>query len=33
VHVVADGLMAELGTLGHPARVIGVFRHQDLPQD
>jgi TrmH family RNA methyltransferase len=31
VHVVADGLMAELGTLGHPARVIGVFRREDLP--
>jgi RNA methyltransferase, TrmH family len=32
VHVVADRLMAELGTLGHPARVIGVFRRDDLPQ-
>lgn len=31
MHVVADGLMAELGTLGHPARVIGVFRREDLP--
>jgi TrmH family RNA methyltransferase len=31
VHVVADPLLAELGTLGHPARVLAVFRHEDLP--
>jgi TrmH family RNA methyltransferase len=31
VHVVADTLLAELGTLGHPARVLSVFRHADLP--
>jgi TrmH family RNA methyltransferase len=31
VHVVADPLLAELGTLGHPARVLSVFRHADLP--
>jgi tRNA G18 (ribose-2'-O)-methylase SpoU len=32
VHVVADALLAELGSLGHPARVICVFRRADLPQ-
>jgi RNA methyltransferase, TrmH family len=32
VHVVADPLLAELGSLGHPARVICVFRRGDLPQ-
>jgi TrmH family RNA methyltransferase len=32
VHVVADQLLADLGTLGHPARVISVFRLGDLPQ-
>jgi TrmH family RNA methyltransferase len=31
VHVVADPLLAELGSLGHPARVICVFRRGDLP--
>jgi len=31
VHVVADPLLAELGTLGHPARVLAVFRYDDLP--
>jgi TrmH family RNA methyltransferase len=32
VHVVADALLGDLGTLGHPARVISVFRIGDLPQ-
>jgi len=32
VHVVIDALLADLGTLGHPARVISVFRIEDLPQ-
>lgn len=32
VHVVADALLSDLGTLGHPARVISVFRTGDLPQ-
>jgi TrmH family RNA methyltransferase len=32
VHVVVDALLAEMGTLGHPARVISVFRIEDLPQ-
>jgi TrmH family RNA methyltransferase len=32
VHVVADALLAELGSLGHPARVICVFRSEQLPQ-
>ena len=32
VHVVADELLAELGSLGHPARVICVYRRSDLPQ-
>ncbi|MGN6379725.1 MAG: TrmH family RNA methyltransferase [Gaiellales bacterium] len=31
VHVVADPLLAEIGTLGHPARVVGVFRVDGLP--
>jgi TrmH family RNA methyltransferase len=31
VHEVADELLAELGTLGHPARVIAAFRIADLP--
>jgi TrmH family RNA methyltransferase len=28
---VEPGLLAEISTLGHPARVIGVFRRDDLP--
>jgi TrmH family RNA methyltransferase len=32
VHVVVDNVLAALGTLGHPARVICVFRHADLPR-
>jgi RNA methyltransferase, TrmH family len=32
VHVVADALLADIGTLGHPARVISIFRIEDLPQ-
>jgi RNA methyltransferase, TrmH family len=32
VHVVDDPLLSELGSLGHPARVISVFRAGDLPQ-
>ena len=32
VHVVIDRLLSELGTMGHPARVISVFRHADLPR-
>jgi TrmH family RNA methyltransferase len=31
VHVVSDELVAELGSLGHPARVICVFKVEDLP--
>ena len=31
VHVVADALLAELGSLGHPARVICVYRRAGLP--
>jgi len=31
VHEVADELLGELGTLGHPARVIAAFRIADLP--
>ena len=31
VQVVNDSLMAELGTLGHPARVICIFRIDSLP--
>ncbi|MGZ4430586.1 MAG: TrmH family RNA methyltransferase, partial [Gaiellales bacterium] len=31
LHLVADRLLADLGTLGHPARVICVFRIADLP--
>jgi TrmH family RNA methyltransferase len=31
VQVVSDPLMAELGTLGHPARVISVYRIDSLP--
>ena len=31
VHVVDDELVAELGSLGHPARVICVFKVEDLP--
>jgi RNA methyltransferase, TrmH family len=31
VHVVADPLLAELGSLGHPARVVSIFRRGDLP--
>jgi len=30
VHVVSDPLMAELGTLGHPARVICIYRIDSL---
>lgn len=30
--LVAPKLMAELSTLGHPARVIAVFRREDLPR-
>jgi RNA methyltransferase, TrmH family len=32
VQVVSDPLMAELGTLGHPARVICIFRIDNLPK-
>jgi TrmH family RNA methyltransferase len=32
VHAVADALLADLGSLGHPARVICTFRRGDLPQ-
>jgi TrmH family RNA methyltransferase len=32
VHVVEDALLGELGTLGHPARVIAVFPIDRLPQ-
>jgi TrmH family RNA methyltransferase len=32
VQVVNDSLMAELGTLGHPARVICIFRIDSLPE-
>ena len=32
LQVVADALLADLGTLGHPARVISIFRLGDLPQ-
>jgi TrmH family RNA methyltransferase len=32
VQVVSDSLLAELGSLGHPARVICIFRNEDLPQ-
>jgi RNA methyltransferase, TrmH family len=31
VHLVADRLLAEVGTLGHPARVVCVFRIDSLP--
>ena len=31
LHVVEDELVAELGSLGHPARVICVFKVEDLP--
>jgi TrmH family RNA methyltransferase len=31
VELVASELMAEVSTLGHPARVIAVFRRADLP--
>jgi RNA methyltransferase, TrmH family len=31
VHVVADHLLAEIGTLGHPARVVCIFPMQRLP--
>jgi TrmH family RNA methyltransferase len=30
---VAGALLAELSTLAHPARVVGVFRAADLPQE
>ncbi|HYB54384.1 MAG TPA: hypothetical protein VEG84_11010, partial [Thermoanaerobaculia bacterium] len=29
---VAPELLAEVSTLGHPPRVIGVYRREDLPQ-
>ena len=29
---VVPGLLAEVGTAGHPARVIGVYRRRDLPR-
>ena len=29
---VAPELLAEVSTLGHPPRVVAVFRHEDLPQ-
>jgi TrmH family RNA methyltransferase len=32
VHRVADTLMAEIGSLGHPARVVGVFPVAALPE-
>jgi RNA methyltransferase, TrmH family len=32
VHVVEDRLLGELGTLGHPARIIGVFAVDALPR-
>jgi TrmH family RNA methyltransferase len=32
VHAVADALLAELGSLGHPARVICTFRRDGLPR-
>ena len=32
VHLVADAVLAALGSLGHPARVIAVFRRDLLPQ-
>ena len=32
VHVVNDALLSELGSLGHPARVICVFSAADLPE-
>lgn len=31
VHEVADALLADIGTLGHPARVVCIFRTSDLP--
>jgi TrmH family RNA methyltransferase len=31
VHIVADQLLAEIGTLGHPARVVCVFAVDGLP--
>ena len=32
VHVVDDALLGELGSLGHPARIIGVFALDRLPR-
>lgn len=32
VELVASGLLAELSTLGHPSRVVAVFRRADLPR-
>ncbi len=32
VHAISDPLIAELGSLGHPARVICIFRIDSLPQ-
>ena len=29
---VEEALLAEVSALGHPPRVIGVFRHEDLPR-
>ena len=31
LHRVADPLLAEIGTLGHPARVVSIFRIDGLP--
>jgi TrmH family RNA methyltransferase len=31
VHTVQDSLLSDLGTLGHPARIISIFRRADLP--
>src|SRR5690349_12202201 len=31
VHEVADALLADIGTLGHPARIVCIFRTSDLP--
>ena len=32
VRPVADDLLAEVGSLGHPARIVAVFRMDDLPR-
>jgi RNA methyltransferase, TrmH family len=31
LHLVEDALLAEAGSLGHPARLLAVFRIEDLP--